>query len=141
MTQNDYSTLSEKGLLELFVAAAKRLGIVSSHVEGLRWLKGERATKPVVDYKAGAPFAEQIRDVANVLRARKAIAAVKQLLESDDPDVRAVAAGAFADVAPDLSYAAGQAAYAGLATDHVAELQRRARQKPSERPTLDQMFA
>ena len=51
---------------------------------------------------------------------------------ADDPDVRAVAAGAFADIAPDLSYAAGQAAYAGLSTDHVAELQRRARQKPLE---------
>lgn len=139
MTQNDYSTLSEKRLLELFVAAAKRLGIVSSHVEGLRWLKGERATKPVVDCKAGVPFAEQIRDVANILRARKAIAAVQQLLESDDPDVRAVAAGAFADVAPDLSYAAAQAAHAGLSTDRVAERQRRARRKPPERPTLAEM--
>ncbi len=136
MSQNDYSTLSDKRLLEVFVAAAKRLRIVSSHVEGLRWLKGERATKPVVDYAAGVPFAVQIRDVADVLRARKAMAAVKQLLGSDDPDVRAVAAGAFADIAPDLSYAAGQAAYAGLSTDHVAELQRRARQKPLERPTL-----
>lgn len=58
------------------------------------------------------------------------------MLESDDPDVRAVAAGAFADVAPDLSYAAGQAAYAGLAANHVAELKRRAQQKPPERPTL-----
>jgi len=139
MTESDYSALSEKQLLQLFVAAAKRLGIVSSHVEGLRWLKGERATKPVVDYKAGVPFAMQIRDVADVLRARKAMAAVKQLLGSDDPDVRAVAAGAFADVAPNLSYAAGQAAYAGLATDHVAELQRRARQKPPERPTLAEL--
>jgi hypothetical protein len=139
MTDNDYSTLSEERLLELFVAAAKRLGIVSSHVEGLRWLKGERATKPVVDDKAGVPFAEQIRDVANVLRARKAIAAVKQLLESDEPDVRAVAAGAFADLEPALSYAAAQAAYARLATDHVADLQRRARQKPPERPTLAEL--
>jgi HEAT repeat protein len=139
MTENDYSTLSEERLLELFVAAAKRLEIVSSHVEGLRWLKGERATKPVVDYKAGVPFAEQIRDVANVLRARKAIAAVKQLLESDDPDVRAVAAGAFADIEPHLSYAAAQAAYAGLATDRVADLQRRARQQPPERPTLAEL--
>ena len=128
MTPNDYSTLSEKRLLELFVAAAKRLGIVSSHVEGLRWLKGERATKPVVDYKAGVPFAEQIRDVANVLRARKAIAAVKRLLERRRSGRPRDRRGRFRrPVAPELSYAAGQSAYVGLPTDHVAELQRRAR--------------
>jgi len=139
MSQNDYSTLSDDRLLELFIDGAKRLGFVTNRNEGLRWLKGSRETKPVVDDDARRPLAQQTRDVANALRARKSMAAVERLLENDDPDVRAVASIAFADLAPDLSYAAVQAAYAGLSTDHVAELQRRARQKPPERPTLAEM--
>jgi hypothetical protein len=139
MSRNDYSTLSDDRLLELFIDGAKRLGFVTNRNEGLRWLKGSRKTKPVVDSEARRPLAEQTRDVANALRARKSMAAVERLLENDDPDVRAVASIAFADLAPDLSYAAVQAAYAGLATDRVAELQRRARQKPPERPTLAEM--
>ena len=61
------------------------------------------------------PIIARTREIAEALRERKSIAAVKQLLESDDPNVRAVASIAFADLAPDLSCAAVQAAYAGLA--------------------------
>jgi len=139
MTQNDYSALSHERLLELFADGAKQLGFVTNRNEGLRWLKGLREAKPEVDYNARMPIAARTREIADALRERKSIAVVKRLLKDDDPDVRAVASIAFADIAPDLSYAAVQAAYVGLATDRVAELQRRAREKPPERPTLDEM--
>jgi HEAT repeat protein len=139
MSQNDYSALSDERLLELFADGAKQLGFVTNRNEGLRWLKGSRETRPEVDYNARIPFAERTRGVADALRARKSVAVVKRLLEDDDPDVRAVASIALGDLAPDLSYAAVQAAYAGLATDHVADLQHRARQKPPERPTLAEL--
>jgi HEAT repeat protein len=102
-------------------------------------LKGARETKPEVDDEACRPIIARTREIAEALRERKSIAAVKLLLEDDDPDIRAVASIALGDLAPDLSYAAVQAAYAGLATDHVADLQRRARQKPPERPTLAEL--
>jgi HEAT repeat protein len=139
MTENDYSALSDERLLELLTDGAKQLGFVTNRNERLRWLKGARETRPEVDEKARVPIIARTREIAEALRERKSIAAVKQLLESDDPNVRAVASIAFADLAPDLSCAAVQAAYAGLATDHVADLQRRARQRPPERPTLIEM--
>ena len=66
-------------------------------------------------------------------------APIEGLLKDDDPDVRATAAIAFADLAPELANAAGQSAYVGLPTDTVLELQRRARRRPPERPTLTEM--
>jgi HEAT repeat protein len=139
MSTNDYSALSDERLLELFTDGARQLGFVTNRNERLRWLKGARETKPEVDDEACRPIIARTREIAEALRERKSIAAVKLLLEDDDPDVRAVASIALGDLAPDLSYAAVQAAYAGLATDHVADLQRRARQKPPERPTLAEL--
>lgn len=139
MSQSSYSSLSDERLLELFAEGAKQVGLVTSRNEMLRWVKGLRETKPVVDNEARMAIAARTREIVDALRERNSLATINRLLEDGDPDVRAIASIAFADLAPNLSFAAAQAAYAGLPTDRVAELQRRAREKPPQRPTLIEM--
>ena len=81
MTENDYSALSDERLLELFADGAKQLGFVTNRNERLRWLKGARETKPEVDDEARMPIIARTREIAEALRERKSIAAVKLLLE------------------------------------------------------------
>ena len=85
------------------------------------------------------PIAEHLRGIVDSLRVQGVGAPIERLLRDDDPDVRATAAIAFADLSPELADAAGQSAYVGLPTDKVLELQRRARRRPPERPTLAEL--
>jgi HEAT repeat protein len=136
MNNADNSTLPLERLVAEFKATAKQLGIARRHVETLRELKDPNAKITRANLNVLMPIAERLRGIVDSLRVRGVGAPIERLLKDDDPDVRATAAIAFADLAPELANAAGQSAYVGLPTDEVLELQRRARQKPPERPTL-----
>jgi HEAT repeat protein len=139
MSADDYSGLGTDQLLDLFKSAAKQLGTARWHVETLRELKDPNAKITRADPEVLMPIAEHLRGIVDSLRVQGVGAPIERLLRDDDPDVRATAAIAFADLAPELANAAGRSAYVGLPTDKVLELQRRARQRPPERPILAEM--
>ena len=136
MNNANYSALPLERLVAEFKAAAKQVGTARWHVETLRELRDPNAKITRADPKVLMPIAERLRGIVDSLRVHGVGAPIERLLRDDDPDVRATAAIAFADLAPELANAAGRSAYVGVPTDKVLELQRRARQKPPDRPTL-----
>ena len=135
MNTADHSTLPLERLVAEFKAAAKQLGTARWHVETLRELKDPNAKIT----RANPESSDADRRTASRHRRLPTRAwrgrADRTPAEDDDPDVRATAAIAFADLAPELANAAGRSAYVGLSTDKVLELQRRARRRPPQRPT------
>ena len=136
MNNANYSALPLERLVAEFKAAAKQVGTARWHVETLRELRDPNAKITRADPKVLMPIAERLRGIVDSLRVHGVGAPIERLLRVDDPDVRATAAIAFAALAPELANAAGRSAYVGVPTDKVLELQRRARQKPPDRPTL-----
>ncbi len=139
MTEEDYDALSTDRLLEMFVDAAKRFRLGRSQLARLQYLRDPHAPKLDTDIEARRPAAEQLWATSNALYPREPIAAVERMLEDDDPDIRATAAGYLGGLSPELADAASKGFQAMLPTREVLALQRRARQAPPERPTLQEM--
>jgi HEAT repeat protein len=139
MNNGDHSPLPLERLVAEFKTAAKQLGTARWYVETLRELKDPNAKITRADPEVLMPIAEHLRGIVDSLRVQGVGAPIERLLRDDDPDVRATAAIAFADLSPELADAAGQSAYVGLPTDKMLELQRRARRRPPERPTLAEL--
>jgi len=144
MSPEDYSNLATDRLLELFANAAKRFGFGSSLVASLRRMRDPLAPplglKPaeILDAQKLAASAV-LRATSAVLRVRRPIAQVERLMEDDDPDISATAATFFGDLSLELASAARQAYLVEMPPLKVLALQRRARQAPPERPTLEEM--
>jgi hypothetical protein len=139
MSNADHPTLPLERLVAEFKTAAKQLGTARWQVETLRELKDPNAKITRANPEILMPIAEHLRGIVDSMRVHGVGGPIERLLRDDDPDVRATAAIAFAALAPELANAAGQSAYVGLPTGKVLELQRRARQRPPERPTLAEM--
>jgi len=139
MSAEDYDALSTDRLLEMFVDAAKRFRLGRSQLARLQYMRDPHAPKLDTDVEARKPAAEQLWATSNALYPRQPIAAVERMLEDDDPDIRATAAGYLGGLSPELADAASKGFQAMLPTREVLGLQRRARQAPPERPTLAEM--
>jgi HEAT repeat protein len=128
--------MSTKRLLQLFVEAAKSTPTIYAE-----W----RATmiSGMVDKFKSTPERDArvatVKALGAALAARKPIPGIRPLLEDDDPNVRAWAAGQFIGVDPLWAYAA----LAGLRTDHstrqVLDLMQRAIEEPPSQPALKDM--
>lgn len=143
MSAEDYSALATDRLLELFADAAKRFGWGSGRVASLRSMRDPSA--PPLAPKSADKLEEQksaaaeLRATSAVLNVRRPIAEVERMLEEDDPDIRSTTAMFLGDLSPELAGAATEAYLVELPTREVLALQRRARQAPPERPTLEEM--
>ena len=140
-------------LLELFADAAKRFGLgsgqLAARAANARPARSEACPDP---RNKSLPKSEEQKlpreqksaaarlwATSAILNARRPIAQVERMLEDDDPDIRATAAMFIGDLSPELAAAATEAYLVGLPTREVLALQRRARQAPPERPTLEEM--
>lgn len=148
MSADDYSALTTDRLFELFVDDAKRFGLASSKLAVLRLLRDPQAQKPAQNPNEQKPAqnpkeqesaAARLWATSAVLKARRPVAQAERLMEDDDPDIRATAAVFLADLSPELAAAATESYLVGMPTREVLALQRRARQAPPERPTLEEM--
>ncbi|MGD1015409.1 MAG: hypothetical protein ABR863_03065 [Roseiarcus sp.] len=147
MNAEDYAALPTDRLLELFADAAKRFGLGSSQVTSLRRLRDSLAPpaqspkeqNPAEDLEEQKSAAAQLWATSAVLKARRPIAQVERMLEDDDPDIRATTAMFLGGLSPELAEAATESYLVEMPTREVLALQRRARQAPPERPTLEEM--
>jgi HEAT repeat protein len=80
-----------------------------------------------------------VRPLAAVIVARAPVAEVRRLLEDEDPDVRAWAAGALIAVDPEWATASMSGLMAGLKTREVLAQRARARQKPPFGPPIESL--
>ncbi len=139
MSAENYEGLTTDRLLEIFVDAAKRFRLGSGQVASLRRMRDPQAPKPIDNPEEQKPAAAQLWATSAILNARRPIAEVERMLEDDDPDIRATTAMFFGDLCPELADAATEAFLVEKPTREVLALQRRARQAPPERPTLEEM--
>jgi hypothetical protein len=140
MSAEGYSALTTDRLLELFADAVKRFGLGSSLLAAHRRMRDPLAPKPAdIPEEQKSAAGARLWATSAVLNARRPIAQVERMLEDDDPDIRATAAMFFDDLSPELAAAATEAYLVELPTREVLALQRRARQAPPERPTLEEM--
>lgn len=139
MSAENYELLSTDRLLEIFVDAAKQFGLGSGQLASLRRLRDPEAPKRVDNPEEQKSAAAQLWATSLVLNARRPIARVERLMEDDDPDIRATAAGFLGDLSPELAAAAAKAYLVELPTREVLAMQRSARQPPPVRPTLEEM--
>lgn len=143
MSADDYSALTTDRLLELFADAAKRFGWGSGQVASLRRMRDPSAPplapKPADSLEDQKSAAAELWATSAVLNARRPVAEVERMLEDDDPDIRATTAMFLGDLSPELAEAATEAYLEELPTREVLALQRRARQAPPGRPTLEEM--
>ncbi len=136
----DYSALSTKRLLEMFVAAAKQHGIGARQLKPLSSLRDPLAPSVgPVDMEALKPTFAQLWAVSVALTPRRPTAEVERMLKDADPDIRMTAAAFLGSLSPEIADAAAKAAQAMRPTEEVLALQRRARQPPPQDPTLDEM--
>jgi hypothetical protein len=139
MSGEDYAALPTDRLLEMFVDAARRFRLGRSQLARLQYLRDPLAPKLDDDLEARKPAAAQLWATSIALRERQPVAEAERMMEDDDPDIRATAAAFLGGLSPEWADAAAKGFQAMLPTREVLALQRRARQAPPERPTLEEM--
>jgi hypothetical protein len=117
-------------LVRRFAANALRLGYRLDPIEKLPLKLGTPEREAVI---------KEVQAVARELRARKPVAQVRPLYESEHRAVRSLASTLLGAIDPDLAQAALRSAQYDLPTDEVVALIRRARTPPPERPALAEM--
>ena len=74
MSMDDYSALSTERLLEMFVAAAKRMGYASGHLEMMRRLRADLAIGPIENMRSvSKPRCRSARSVKLCDRADRSL--------------------------------------------------------------------
>ena len=140
MSAEDYTALSTQQLVEIFTTAAKRFGLGSRQLATLQNLRDPLVPGlPPTDFDPLKPTAAQLWATATALSEREATAEVERMLEDDDPDIRATAAGFLGGLSPELADAAAKGFQVKRPTREILALQRRARQAPPPLPTLEDM--
>jgi hypothetical protein len=139
MSGENYSGVATDRLVALFVDAAKRFGLGRRQLGILQRLRNPTLPEPAEDPVARKAAATELWALSVALVERRAIAEVERMLEDDNPDIRATTAAFMGSLSPDLADAAGKAYRVMRPTREILALQRRARQAPPAKPTLDEM--
>ncbi len=139
MSAENYAAMSTDRLLALFVEAAKKMRAGSQLFGLLDDMAASVAPPPAQSITASPEATAAVHALGAALRARKPIAQIRRLFESDDRDVRACAAGQFGSIDGEWAAATWKGLFAKLPTREVLALIRRARQAPPDRPTLKEM--
>lgn len=139
MSAGDYAAMSVERLTELFVDAAKRTAAGRKLFGLLDDIASSVPPEAAQKISPAPGSAAEIQALGAALRARKPIPEIRRLFESEDRDVRTCAAGQFGSIDPEWAAATWNGLFAGLPTQDVLALSRRARQAPPRRPALKDM--
>jgi HEAT repeat protein len=139
MSGEDYAAMSNEQLMERFASAAKRFGGGRGLQEIYDRVRASAHPKGPFPKPGPSDDTTQFQAAGAELRARRATAEMRRLLEEDDPDVRSCAAMQFGTFVPELASAAMDAVLARLSTREVLAMRRSARQEPPALPSLNEM--
>ncbi|MBV8135663.1 MAG: DUF2019 domain-containing protein [Deltaproteobacteria bacterium] len=130
MTNGDLASKGTGDLVQEFKETAKQAGTVFT---------GSTAPEKLRRTPERQRLVEKMRVISAELRARRAMADIRALLEDEDTDVRGWAAGQFLSIDPEWASATFDGLIYKMPAREVLDLKRRAVSPPPNKPALGEL--